>query len=104
MIEVLYHLFVWIVSPAAVIVTAVLAMKHDRLLLGAFASAIVLLACAAIAVWMFDGHLLIYQLIYAALAAVPILLFLVATVSVLVQFGKSLIHNSGPRVRPDHVQ
>jgi len=76
--EIFFHVFVWIVSPAAVGFTAAYALKRREFFLGAFASASVLLLCAGTAMWMFDGHLLIYQLIYTALLAVPALMALIA--------------------------
>ena len=96
MIELLCHLFVWIISPAAVGGTAIYAMMRREWFLGAFSSAGVLLACAAVAMWMFEGHLLFYQLIYTALISVPALLFVVAVVQAAIRLSRFIMRNLRP--------
>jgi hypothetical protein len=95
-IEPFFHLFVWLVSPAAVGLTAVYALKKQEFFLGAFASASMLLLCAGIAMWMFDGHLLFYQLIYTALLAVPALMFLVAAAQTTSRCARFLLNKLRP--------
>ena len=90
MIEIISHLFVWIVSPAAVFGTAIYALIRKELFLGTFASAAVLFACAAIATRMFDGHLLSYRLIYTTLLSAPGLLLLALGGSLVARSAKFL--------------
>ncbi|WP_294174184.1 hypothetical protein [uncultured Sphingomonas sp.] len=91
MIEPLYHLFVWIVSPAAVGLTAYYALQKREFFLGAFASASMLLLCAGIAMWMFDGYLMFYQLIYTALIAVPASMLLVTAFQAAARLSKLIV-------------
>jgi hypothetical protein len=95
-IELFYHLFVWIISPAAVGGTAIYGMMRREWFLGAFASAGVLLACAAIAMWMFEGHLLFYQLIYTVLISVPASIFVVAAVQAGIRLSRFIMRNLRP--------
>ncbi len=81
MSELLSHLFVWIVSPIAVLGTALYALVKGEFFLGALASVTVVFICGAIALKLFDGYLLAYQLIYGALLIVPVLLGIVAIFS-----------------------
>jgi hypothetical protein len=98
MIEVFSHLFVWIASPAAVLSVAGYAIYKREFILGALASAAALLGCAGIAMQLFDNHLLIYQLIYAALAVVPSVMGIVAVLSFLYRSVKFLTDRIRPKV------
>ena len=79
--EQLNHLFVLIASPAIVLGIAAYAVMRQKFLLGALASLGAVVACGLVAMKMFDGHLLIYNLIYSFLLVVPALLGIAAVVS-----------------------
>ena len=81
MIEELKHLFVLVASPAIVLGIAAYAVVRQKFLLGALASLGAVVACGLVAMKMFDGHLLFFNLIYSLLLVVPALLGIVAIVS-----------------------
>jgi hypothetical protein len=103
-IELLPHLFVWIVSPAAVLGIALYAFVKQRYFLGALASLGALMTCALIAGAMFDGHLLFYNLIYSLLLAVPLLLGIVAIGSGARLLLTATLRCFGKDVGPNDVQ
>ena len=81
MIEILSHLFVLVVSPIAVGGTALYAVIRKGYFLGTLASVSILMVCAVIALKLFDGYLLAYQLVYTAMFVVPGVLGIAALLS-----------------------
>jgi hypothetical protein len=84
------HLFVLLVSPAAVAATAFYALWRREFFLGTLASAAMLLATAAVATYLFDGYLLAYQLVFTALAGVPAIMGVIAASGWLMRLPRRL--------------
>jgi hypothetical protein len=78
-IEIAKHFFVWAVSPVLIFGIVVFALVRKQYFFGFISSTAIYFLCGYLAYFLFDRHLLIYNLNYSFYGVGPVVMGLILT-------------------------